>query len=186
HFHPGGHAHALCDELAQGERVGLGITVELDGCEPLRELAAQRRWQRIRVLHGVELYHAARVGDGISVEREDLRPHEALGSHSYIMRAARACAGRPSASASVAASRPRACAPAGDTSMMLVRFWKSYTPSGEEKRALPAVGSTWFGPAQSSPIASELQRPRKMAPAFSTCGSQRCGSASASSRCSGA
>ena len=29
-----------------------------------------------------------------------------------------------------------------------VRFWKSYTPSGEEKRAVPEVGSTWFGPAQ--------------------------------------
>jgi hypothetical protein len=30
----------------------------------------------------------------------------------------------------------------------LVRFWKSYTPSGEEKRAVREVGSTWFGPAQ--------------------------------------
>jgi hypothetical protein len=32
--------------------------------------------------------------------------------------------------------------------MMLERFWKSYTPKGEEKRALREVGSTWFGPAQ--------------------------------------
>ena len=30
----------------------------------------------------------------------------------------------------------------------LLRFWKSYTPSGDEKRAVPDVGSTWFGPAQ--------------------------------------
>ena len=28
------------------------------------------------------------------------------------------------------------------------RFWKSYTPNGEEKRAVPEVGNTWFGPAQ--------------------------------------
>ena len=27
------------------------------------------------------------------------------------------------------------------------RFWKSYTPSGDEKRAVPEVGSTWLGPA---------------------------------------
>ena len=30
----------------------------------------------------------------------------------------------------------------------LLRFWKSYTPSGDEKRAVPEVGSTWLGPAQ--------------------------------------
>ena len=28
------------------------------------------------------------------------------------------------------------------------RFWKSYTPSGDENRAVPEVGNTWFGPAQ--------------------------------------
>ena len=39
-------------------------------------------------------------------------------------------------------------APASLTSIRLLRFWKSYTPSGEEKRAVPEVGSTWFGPAQ--------------------------------------
>ena len=32
--------------------------------------------------------------------------------------------------------------------MRLERFWKSYTPSGDEKRAVVAVGSTWLGPAQ--------------------------------------
>ena len=39
-------------------------------------------------------------------------------------------------------------AAAGDTAIRLERFWKSYTPSGEEKRALPEVGRTWLGPAQ--------------------------------------
>ena len=43
---------------------------------------------------------------------------------------------------------PKVCAPASLTSIKLLRFWKSYTPSGDEKRAVPEVGSTWFGPAQ--------------------------------------
>ena len=43
---------------------------------------------------------------------------------------------------------PSFCAPSSLTSMMLLRFWKSYTPSGLEKRAVPLVGSTWLGPAQ--------------------------------------
>ncbi len=29
--------------------------------------------------------------------------------------------------------------------MRLLRFWKSYTPSGEETRAVPLVGSTLVG-----------------------------------------
>jgi hypothetical protein len=40
------------------------------------------------------------------------------------------------------------CAPAAETWIKLERFWKSYTPSGEEKRAVREVGSTWLGPAQ--------------------------------------
>ena len=32
--------------------------------------------------------------------------------------------------------------------MIEERFWKSYTPSGDENRAVPDVGSTWLGPAQ--------------------------------------
>jgi hypothetical protein len=35
-----------------------------------------------------------------------------------------------------------------DTWMIDERFWKSYTPSGDEKRAVREVGSTWFGPQQ--------------------------------------
>jgi hypothetical protein len=31
--------------------------------------------------------------------------------------------------------------------MTLDRFTKSSVPSGEAKRAVPAVGSTWLGPA---------------------------------------
>ena len=32
-------------------------------------------------------------------------------------------------------------------SITLERFTKSSVPSGEAKRAVPAVGSTWLGPA---------------------------------------
>jgi hypothetical protein len=38
--------------------------------------------------------------------------------------------------------RPRVFDPAWETRIRLVRFWKSYTPSGDEKRALPDVGRT--------------------------------------------
>lgn len=45
-------------------------------------------------------------------------------------------------------SPPSVCAPAAETMIRLERFWKSYTPSGELKRAVREVGRTWFGPAQ--------------------------------------
>jgi hypothetical protein len=44
--------------------------------------------------------------------------------------------------------RPSLTAPDFVTPITLLRFWKSYTPSGEEKRALRDVGRTWLGPAQ--------------------------------------
>src|SRR5690606_13993233 len=53
-----------------------------------------------------------------------------------------ACAGRPSPRASTEAMRPRVCAPSRETLMTLERFWKSYTPRGDENLALRAVGST--------------------------------------------
>src|SRR5690606_34238181 len=59
-----------------------------------------------------------------------------------------AWAARPSPSARVAASSPSGTAAAADTPTRLVRFWKSYTPSGDEKRAVRIVGRTWLGPAQ--------------------------------------
>ena len=43
---------------------------------------------------------------------------------------------------------PQGLAPASLTWMIDERFWKSYTPSGDEKRAVREVGSTWFGPQQ--------------------------------------
>ena len=62
--------------------------------------------------------------------------------------AARACAVKPSARAKVEAKGASMRAPCGEHPMIDVRFWKSYTPKGDEKRAVPAVGSTWLGPAQ--------------------------------------
>lgn len=62
--------------------------------------------------------------------------------------AARACACSPSPYASSAATGPSTCAPRALASIRLERLTKSYTPSGEEKRAVPEVGSTWLGPAQ--------------------------------------
>ena len=56
--------------------------------------------------------------------------------------------GQPLAGASSTAISPSLRAPSRETWIRLVRFWKSYTPSGEEKRAVRGVGNTWFGPAQ--------------------------------------
>ena len=39
-------------------------------------------------------------------------------------------------------------APDAEHIIIELRFWKSYTPSGDEKRAVPEVGNTWLGPAQ--------------------------------------
>ena len=59
-----------------------------------------------------------------------------------------ACASSPSVRASVAATFARWSAPSAEGSIRLLRFWKSYTPSGDENRAVRMVGSTWLGPAQ--------------------------------------
>ena len=53
-----------------------------------------------------------------------------------------ACACKPSPNANVEAMPPSFCAPSAETWIRLLRFWKSYTPSGDEKRAVPDVGST--------------------------------------------
>src|SRR3954447_24734037 len=58
-----------------------------------------------------------------------------------------ACAASPSAWASRIAAGASAPRLAGSQPTSVVRFMKSSTPSPEAKRALRAVGSTWFGPA---------------------------------------
>ena len=60
----------------------------------------------------------------------------------------RAWAVNPSASARTTAVAPSRRAAASEHWITFIRFWKSYTPSGEENRADRPVGSTWFGPAQ--------------------------------------
>src|SRR3954454_5990962 len=80
----------------------------------------------------------------------------------------RACASSPSAGASRIAAGAIAPRLAGEQPTSVVRFIKSRTPSPDAKRALRAVGSTWFGPAMKSPIASGVCRPRKIAPAWQT------------------
>src|SRR5690606_4747407 len=135
-------------------RIRARVAVELDAREPLGELRRELPGQRIRVLHGVELHQALGLGDVVGAEGQDLRPDEPCGVHGHLAqrrnrtRAASACAAKPSPSARVAATRPSSAAADCEISMRLVRFWKSYTPSGDEKRAVPAVGRTWFGPAQ--------------------------------------
>ena len=62
--------------------------------------------------------------------------------------AERACAVKLSPRPSTDAVLPSSEAPSAEHMIRLDRFWKSYTPSGELKRAVRQVGNTWFGPAQ--------------------------------------
>ncbi len=59
----------------------------------------------------------------------------------------RACACNPSASASATAAGPTRASAAASAATQVVRLRKSNTESPEAKRAVPPVGSTWFGPA---------------------------------------
>ncbi len=67
-----------------------------------------------------------------------------INSHQDFSRysAARAWAVSPSPRAITDAVRPRVSAPCSEAIIRLERFWKSYTPSGDEKRAVREVGST--------------------------------------------
>lgn len=71
-------------------------------------------------------------------------------SYCFLMRysADRACPSSCSPRARTEAILPSSDAPSGEHIISDERFWKSYTPSGDEKRAVPDVGKTWFGPAQ--------------------------------------
>ena len=55
---------------------------------------------------------------------------------------ANACASKPSDVASKSVCADKDSAALGDRRIMELRFWKSYTPRGDAKRAVPKVGST--------------------------------------------
>src|SRR5437764_516990 len=98
------------------------------------------------------LYGAAAPDNGAFVERDlgdPLRCRRGRRVHLRLSRNAsdRACASSPSASASRIAAGARASRLAALQPTIVVRFMKSSTPRPEAKRALRAVGNTWFGPA---------------------------------------
>ena len=61
--------------------------------------------------------------------------------------AAAPCPARPSTRVKARRCGSAAWSPVAAYSMTLVRVTKSSAPNGDEKRAVPAVGSTWLGPA---------------------------------------
>ena len=144
-----GHAGVARERFTQRGDALARVAVQRHGCEPLAQRALQLGRQPVRVLHRVELDHAGRRLDGVGVhalhvvadQARQLR-RQGSGHGLSLISAARACACRPSPCASTEATRPSDCAPASLTSIRLLRFWKSYTPSGLEKRAVLLVGST--------------------------------------------
>ena len=71
-----------------------------------------------------------------------------INTYFNLYSAERACAVKLSPRASTEAVLPKVFAPSAEQNIRLERFWKSYTPKGEENRAVPEVGKTWLGPAQ--------------------------------------
>src|SRR5213593_289940 len=77
-----------------------------------------------------------------------LRAHSLLpGSFPSRSSAARPCPASPSIRVSVLRWGAAAASPRSEYSMTLERLTKSSVPSGDAKRAVPAVGRTWLGPA---------------------------------------
>src|SRR5512132_3266630 len=83
-------------------------------------------------------------------------PGRRLGTHAHAplppslssrKAAALPCPARPSMRVSVFRCGAAARSPPREYSMTLERFTKSSVESGEANRAVPAVGSTWLGPA---------------------------------------
>ena len=108
------------------------------------------RW----VLHGLahEFVAANIAGQKVFFVRDDevVMETRAVVANQTFRRisAERACACKPSPCARIDATLPRCWAPAPEMCTMLVRSWKSYTPSGLENRAVAPVDNTWLGPAQ--------------------------------------
>src|SRR4030095_5157759 len=86
---------------------------------------------------------------GLALERGRPRgtPHRFPSSPPIRISAARAWASSPSTRASAPRCGSAAARPDAEYSSTLERFTKSSVSSGDANRAVPAVGSTWLGPA---------------------------------------
>src|SRR5256885_2904495 len=180
-------AEGLVDRLAQHDAdvldgmvlVDLDVTLRLDGevhetvLRPGLQHVAEERDRRLHL----------RGAGAVEVELErDLRllrlafdarlPCRARSTHPLVppsevsrTSAALPCPASPSTLASASRCGSAARSPLGEYSMTLDRLTKSSVPSGEAKRAVPAVGSTGFGPATQAPPTPPGWPPRKNAPA---------------------
>ncbi len=153
----GSYAHRFAQAPHQLRRGRIGIAIDGDLRHGLRDLALQRRRQAVGIFHRVQLDQPVGLLDVVGLHRADVVADDLFGARAHrlllglsrsLSSAERACAWNPSPCASVMAILPSFCAPLRETAIRLERFWKSYTPSGEEKRAVREVGSTWLGPAQ--------------------------------------
>ena len=64
--------------MAQIVNAGIGITVQRQRSEPLAQRGLQLGRQGVRVLHRVQLDHAARILDGVAVHGDDVLADAAL------------------------------------------------------------------------------------------------------------
>src|SRR5690606_29541133 len=146
------HAVVIGNRLLQAVAVGIRVEAQVIADFRLhgRDCLGRRA---IGVLVGVQLYQLGQLGllaRHVGHQVLDEGTPELAHVHSPLIRysALRAWAVRDSPRARTDAVLPSSDAPSAEQKMIEERFWKSYTPSGDEKRAVPEVGSTWFGPAQ--------------------------------------
>src|SRR5690606_24289454 len=109
------------------------VEVQLESDVGLARLARERRL----ALHGHRI--------SISASRAASRSRRSRRIFASRRSTERAWPVNPSSSASRISSRPSSRSLGGSKRTKLVRLRKSSTPSGEKKRAVPPVGSTWLG-----------------------------------------
>src|SRR4029453_6402155 len=133
--------------LAQVPRVEVGVA-RPRAREGLVQHAALHRLGHVEgILVLVDLHGSPaageRVGRGRAYRRLDAE--ERVAHPANLVRTLCACPGKPSARATRTIPSATRRRPRGVIVTTLCRRWKSRTESGDEKRAVPPVGRTWFG-----------------------------------------
>src|SRR5690606_37660831 len=135
--------------LFQAVAIRVGVQTQIVVNLSLHRRNGFGRWA-VRIFIGIQLHQprhfrlfTRHIGHQIFNKRAPELAH-------FLIRysAERAWAVKNSPRASTEAILPISEAPSAEHIINDERFWKSYTPSGDENRAVPEVGNTWFGPAQ--------------------------------------
>ena len=76
----GGHPHGRAQLPLQARGRRVRVAVDRRGRDGPGDLIAHHLWQRIGILHRIQLHHAGGVGHGIGRQRQHIGPQDGLGS----------------------------------------------------------------------------------------------------------